>query len=210
MDGKWNSHVTVLNLATGLPPGRFDDTSWGWEFSPDETLLAAGMEDHSITLRNLEARTNVTRLKAHTGGIRSLKFSPDGRHMAAASEDNTIRLWDTTSWKELDLLRGQMGGVIAAMFSPDGRFLASGSADQALKLWDVSSIPARELLNFPIAPYFPSSVMLPPDSSVLVVNVINGVTEQRTVLLLRAPSFAEIDAREKAKKQERATVSGNN
>jgi hypothetical protein len=101
-----------------------------------------------------------------------------------------------------------MGGVNAAAFSLDGRFLASGSADKAIKLWDVSSIPAQELLSIRNAPHNPNSVMLSPDSSVLAVNAFSEVTRRAEVLILRASSFAEIEAREKAKAEAKATVSG--
>ena len=43
----------------------------------------------------------------------------------------------------------------------------------------------------------------------MAVNASSDVTGRDEVLLLRAPSFAEIDAREKAKTQERATVNAN-
>ncbi|MSU35493.1 MAG: hypothetical protein EXS36_10335 [Pedosphaera sp.] len=211
VDRKWKGTVTVLNLTTGQPQGRFEDSELSaWAFSPDETLLATPLDDYCITVRHLATQKTLAHLKAHTWKISALAFSPNGKHFLSASIDNTVRLWDTTSWKELDLLRGHMGGVTAAAVSFDGKFLATGSIDDALKLWDLSSIPAQELLSLRTAPHQPESVLLSPDSSVLPLNATSENTGLRVVLLLRAPSFAEIDAREKAKRQERTTVSGNN
>lgn len=206
VDGEWKSSVTVLNLGTGQPLSEFDGGTWGRAFSPDETLLASSMDDYSITVRNLATRGELTRLKVHTWDVTVMAFSPDGKRLASASGDNTVRLWSTTSWKELDLLRGHMGGVNALVFSIDGKFLASGSRDNTLKLWDVTSVPAQELLNIRTTPHNPTSVLFSPDNSVLAVSGNSDITGRNEVLLLLAPSFAEIGFREMAKRRERANV----
>jgi WD40 repeat protein len=211
VEGDWKSTLTVVNLATGQPHGRFEDrfagSRLGFAFSPDETLLAAAASDYTITVRNLATQKDLAVLKAHTWDINTLAFSPDGKRLTSASIDNTLRLWDTATWQELDVLRGHMGGVRAAAFSADGKMLASGSADEAIKLWDVSSIPGQEILSIRSAPHNPRSVMLSPDSSVLAVTPSSGVTgREGEVLLLRAPSFVEIEASEKAKAAAQTTI----
>lgn len=209
--GELKLSVTVLNLATGQPEVRFDETFHGFAFSPDETLFAISMSDYNIIVRNLATRMDLGILKMHTRAVRSLAFSPDGKRLMSSSVDNTIRLWDTASWTELDVLRGHMGGVNAAAFSPDGTLLASISADKAFKLWNISTIPAQELLSLRTAPRYPRSVMFSPDNSVLAVYSTPDITGgSEEVLLLRAPSFAEIEATEKAKTAAQAIISREN
>jgi WD40 repeat protein len=203
VNGIWKNTATVLNLSTGQPPSQLEQIFFGSAFSPDETLVAIPMSDSAITVLDVTMQRKLAVLKGHTWGTRSLAFSPDGKWLMSASHDNTIRLWDTKSWQQLDVLRGHMGGVSAAAFSADGTIVASVSSDHVLKLWDVSQLPARELVSITLrtALSTPLSVMLSPDKNVLAVD--QGL---EGVLLLRAPAFAEIEAREKAKAEATATV----
>jgi hypothetical protein len=92
----------------------------------------------------------------------------------------------------------------ASAFSADGKTLVSGSADEALKSWDVDTL--QELLSFKIAPEVARGVMLSPDKSALAIRTGQGVGRHGDVLLLRAPTFAEIEAREKTNAAARAVV----
>jgi WD40 repeat protein len=208
VNGIWKNVVTVLNVSAARSQTQLQDAFPGFAFSPDETLVAVSMSDYTITVRNLGTQKDMASLKAHTWRTPTLAFSPDGKWLMSAGWDNTSRLWDTKSWKDLDVLRGHMGGVTAATFSSDGKFLASASSDNAFKLWDVSELPARELVSIRLrtAPRDPHSVMFSPDKSFLAVQATSDLTGLEGVLLLRAPSFDEIETREKAKSETKATV----
>lgn len=79
----------------------------GIAFSPDGTILAAALDNGTISLRNvnlasllntptpeLTPENSVPKiLESHTGAIISIAFSPDGRLIVSSSNDGTIRLW---------------------------------------------------------------------------------------------------------------------
>jgi hypothetical protein len=79
----------------------------------------------------------------------------------------------------------------------------SGSADGGIKLWDVDT--RQELMGLSIAPENPYKVMLSPDKSAVAIQTAHGVLPG-DLLLLRAPTFAEIEEREGARAAARALV----
>jgi WD40 repeat protein len=122
-------------------------------------------------------------------------FSPDGGCFAAASEYGLAKIWETTTLREVASLHGFLSGVHSVAFSPDGRRLATGSGGkEAIKLWDaethqeVLTLEGRGSLFGRQGP-----TAFSPDGNVLGSANGNGILH-----LWRAPSWAEIDAAEKA------------
>jgi WD40 repeat protein len=204
VSGAQSSQLLVWNPASGETFGPFENVRWGFACSPDERKLACGTPSYELRIWDVRTAKPLVTLRRHTWWIVGASFSPDGKLLVTASVDNTLRLWDTASWSELAILRGHMGGVRCAAFSADGKTLVSGSADEALKLWEVDT--RQELLSFSIAPEVALKVVLSPDKSALAIRTAGGAGRRGDVLLLRAPAFAEIEAREKANAAARAVV----
>ncbi len=61
--GELIQSVTVLNLATGQPQSRFEDTWSGLAFSPDESLIAVSLSDFSIIVRKLAPQKDLAILR---------------------------------------------------------------------------------------------------------------------------------------------------
>ena len=121
-------------------------------------------------------------------------FSPDGRLLAVPSLRSSVRIFDVTANREVAVLSGYMFGVHAAAFAPDGkRVVSGGTGFEAIALWDpqsherVLTLPARQTL---------APVEFSPDGNVLV-----GQQGANTLHFWRAPSWAEIEAAEKAEKK---------
>lgn len=112
--------------------------------SPDNKILAAGSDDCSIMLYNMDTRVVINQpMRGHNGvsvsnafyityscnlqAIRSLAFSKDGQLLASGSEDNTVRLWNVRTGKKLcDPLYGHTSYVSSVRFSPDMKQIITG------------------------------------------------------------------------------------
>jgi WD40 repeat protein len=160
--------------------------------------MVTGGADYTIKVWDHATLRVLANLRKHTWGIRSVAFAPDGKLLMTASVDNTICLWDTATWMEVGVLKGHMGGVREAAFSTDGKTLISSSSDEVIKMWNVET--RQELFSFKTSPKFPAPILCSPDRSVLAVGTSTRGQDFGDVLLLHAPSFAEIDAKEKAKR----------
>ena len=124
-------------------------------FSPDGTILAAGMQS-VIHLWDVEtAQLFDTLALGEFRHIKSLAFSPDGQILASGAHKvgttgapPYIRLWDVATGDLLNILHGaSTNSVLGLEFSPDGTILASvgGSGGEELILWDVAAGTRRVL-----------------------------------------------------------------
>src|SRR2546427_748331 len=138
----------------------------GWvtagAFSPDGRLLASGVDDMTIRLRDVETGRSVCDLGASRRSVIYIAFSPDGRWLASGGDDKTIKIWEVATGKEIQTLRGHKKNVYAVVFSSNGRYLASASADKSVKLWDVTT--GREIHTLTGHGSDVSSIAFSPDS----------------------------------------------
>jgi len=66
-------------------------------FSPDDTVLLAGLRRGEIELFDLTTGEKIKTLKGHTATVETLVFSHNGQTLASTGQDGTILLWD---WEE--------------------------------------------------------------------------------------------------------------
>ena len=111
----------VLKVFDGLP-----DWARAVEFSPDGTLLFAGLGDGTAQLWNTNGDHQPRILKGHQKCINAVAFSPDGQYVATASGDHTVRLWSISSRRCVGVLMDHESEVTHVLFSADGEVLASG------------------------------------------------------------------------------------
>ena len=67
-------------------------------FSPDDTVLVAGLNNGTIKLWDMTTGEKITTLNGHTSTVETLVFSPDGKTLVSTGHDGTILLWD---WDEV-------------------------------------------------------------------------------------------------------------
>ena len=66
-------------------------------FSPDDTVLLAGLRNGSIELFDMTTGGKINTLNGHTSIVGTLVFSPDGKTLVSTGQDGTILVWD---WEE--------------------------------------------------------------------------------------------------------------
>eukprot|EP01114_Cavostelium_apophysatum_P005765 TRINITY_DN1693_c0_g1_i1.p1 TRINITY_DN1693_c0_g1~~TRINITY_DN1693_c0_g1_i1.p1 ORF type:complete len:555 (-),score=136.22 TRINITY_DN1693_c0_g1_i1:147-1811(-) len=112
-------------------------------FSPDNRLLAAGAEDKTVKIWNVEQKRMIKMFTGHELDIYSLDFSSNGNFIVSGSGDKKAKIWDVERGECLFTLGndevGPKDGVTSVAFSPDGRLVAAGSLDKIVRLWDAQS-----------------------------------------------------------------------
>ena len=112
-------------------------------FSPDGTLLAAGIRGH-IHLWEVDTANKLFSVdtehkrgdKPFSGAAEPLAFSPDGAVLVNGLHVGAIQLWDVTTGDKIAVLDGHTQKVETLAFSPDGKTLVSTGEDGTILLWD--------------------------------------------------------------------------
>ena len=66
-------------------------------FSPDNSVLLAGLRNGSIELFDMATGEKISTLDGHTATVETLVFSPDGKTLVSTGQDGIILVWD---WEE--------------------------------------------------------------------------------------------------------------
>jgi WD40 repeat protein/serine/threonine protein kinase len=108
-------------------------------FSPDESLLAAGNQDNSLTVWNLATGLEVATYRDHEKGVAAVAFTPDGKQVVSLSGKGVVKTWNATRGLDVLVLREGSKSNHAAL-SPDGRYVASASAEAGMaRIWDTAT-----------------------------------------------------------------------
>jgi WD40 repeat protein len=107
-------------------------------FSPDNTLMAAAVEDGTVQLWSMVAGEQLAVLAGDTAPIADLAFSPDGSLLASAGEDSQVLLWDVAEGTLVDLISTSLiGRALAVAFSPDGNQITVGGHKCAVAQYSI-------------------------------------------------------------------------
>ena len=106
-------------------------------FSPSGQLLAAGDNEGTVKVWDIQKRQAIAQLEGDTTSVYSVQFSPDGQTLAGAGYDGKIKLWNVSNWEHLGTLENR-STVHTLNFSPEGKVLAS-TGHSIVTLWSVDS-----------------------------------------------------------------------
>ncbi|MHC1763360.1 MAG: WD40 repeat domain-containing serine/threonine protein kinase [Verrucomicrobiia bacterium] len=189
--------VRVWNVADWrehpLPVEGSQNVMWA-AVSPDNRTYAALTADGTVSWWELASGRRMASFPQYFASLDGyLAFSPDSRTLAASARDGLTTLWDVATGRVLRTVRANVQAVFGIAFSPDGQRLISGGGDPSdvVRLMDLGT--GRYVARLPGENDAFWFLEMSADGDTLAAAGINGTT-----LLWRAPSWAEIEAAEKA------------
>jgi WD40 repeat protein len=185
-----------VTIATWSAPERHHESL---VHTPDERYaIMLRPDDGSGLLRDIPARTSRP-IRLSIDAVTSSGFSPDGYIFAATSRNGYAKLWRFPEFEEVATLSGSSYAMSAVAFAPfGGRFATGSTDDEAVRIWDIESRQAVLLLPGIGGPFHETAFSS--DGAVL-----GSLSNSRRLYLWRAPTWREIESREKA---EAAKASG--
>jgi WD40 repeat protein/serine/threonine protein kinase len=137
----WDAGTGQLT-ADVVHPGDVFAGAW----SPDDTRLASGHRDGTITLSGTRGGGEIVTLRGHVGGVTNVAWSPDSTRLAATSRnDFSVRVWEVASEKMVLGPLRHSHEVTSLAWEPDGQRLATGGADELVKVWN--AVTGREAVT---------------------------------------------------------------
>ena len=158
--------------------------------SPDESIVAAGTRNGTITLFDLSdpRKPRVLRqLRGHSDPIATIRFSEDGETVISATVNGEARIWELaeSNWIKFD----REAHWCFARLSPDASTLAIASSDQC-EIWNLSPLYLRQSMattNSYACAFSPDGKML-----ALVDGDAIGMWELDSGKMIRSISLKEI------------------
>lgn len=117
-------------------PIKFSGHVWG----PDGRWLAGAVDNHSVTLINMQAGTKGRILREQAQGLNAGSWHPNGNRLACLSRDGAISIWDTSTGQEVWKI--QAGARWPIAWNPKGDQLASlagNNENSFVRISDASS-----------------------------------------------------------------------
>jgi len=160
-------------------------------FSARREWLATTSQNGKVTIWNAaDGKERTSFQDEERAQVSSLAISGDDRFVALGRGDGVVTLFDVAKGKDPQRLKGHTDWIPSVVFSPDSRTLASASLDGTVRLWNVATGQASIAIKH-VGPI--TDVCFSNDGTLMATCGADA-----TVRLWHAPSFAEIDAAEKA------------
>jgi WD40 repeat protein len=157
--GDEGGSVQVWNWANHGTHRRYKSQG-GWvnalAFNPVNDLIAIGLGNGDLLLRNPLAPQFESAFRAHHIYVNALAWMPNSKVLCTGSGSGSIGVWDTETGRNIAKLNGHSDRLFRMSFSNDGRLLASIGQDR-LNLWRTSDWSILYTITGP----FPSKTYLP-------------------------------------------------
>jgi len=119
--------------------GGNEGTLWSVMYSPNGGFIAAGGNDDTVLVWNVNTGDLIYEFKDSEHNIWEVLFNPSGELLLASGSDNAIRIYDMQTGKLTKTLLGHSMVPLTMDFSPNGKLLASAGDDKTVKIWDTKT-----------------------------------------------------------------------
>jgi WD40 repeat protein len=179
--GSWDHTIRVRNLEGGslvrlIEPGdRVNDV----EFSPDGTMLAAGLglltHPGSVRVWNVVDWTELFVFEDPDREVTAIAFSPNGAQIAAAYGRGMIRIWNLGNGLEIRTIDSGAGDIIKSLaFSPNpANLLVSVTFNGYFTAFDAGT---GEIAFSRRAERALTAVTFSPDGQIIAIGNNKGIT----------------------------------
>jgi WD40 repeat protein len=157
-DGGPPALIRLWDLASGraiadLAPREDSERATAIAFSPDGTLLAAGVERNNPAVGGVVSWVELwdparqSRSRTVPDSSAPLAFAPDGSVLAAVGPGGVMQFYDPATGAACAGTWPRIAGVTAIAFSPDGTLIAAATTNHGVAVWDLASGRQRAALE---------------------------------------------------------------
>jgi WD40 repeat protein/serine/threonine protein kinase len=180
----------------GLPP--VPGLPYCVAFSADNQFMVISCRRGEIEAWQIAGPRKLWSTRYHTMTAAALAISPDQRFLAAASADPQVTLQDLQKGTLIKAFRGALNSYNSVAISRDSKRVFAGGKPATLDVWDTGSLQSVGTFQAHREYMWTGCLAILSGSDTVVSVGSDGLR------LLRAPSWAEIEAAEKKLERERS------
>ena len=184
--------LQTKTLLTTLPP--VPGLPYCVAFSADNQLVVISCRRGGIEAWQIAGPRKLWSTQHHTMTASALAISPDQRFLAAASADPQVTLQDLQKGTLIKAFRGALNSYNSVAISRDSQRVFAGGKPATLDVWDTGTLQSVGTFQAHREYMWAGGLAILSGSDTVVSVGSDGLR------LLRAPSFAEIEATEKSLK----------
>ena len=116
--------------------GKFYDTLYAADISPDHKMVAVGGTDRKVKVFDAADGSLLYEMDKHNDWIYSIKFSPDGELLATGDRAGGLYYWQAANGRFVEPLNGHNGPIHDMTYTYDSNIMATAGDDGTVILWD--------------------------------------------------------------------------
>ncbi len=132
VQGEAQTHLCIYNIPTNTSfatcPNLGSKSILSIAWSPDSTLVAAGLYDGTISIIEASTQEVIMKLMGNNQPITAISWSPNGSFIGAGTAQGSLIFWDRTQKEPLYIQPFSESTITQLIWYPDGNHLIVGNA----------------------------------------------------------------------------------